>query len=135
MAFWPTSSARNGKARRRRPPGEDITTDDSDLLAVYRQYDAKSATEEPEEPPLFLLAPQRLATLAQRGHLTARTGYYVLKDIMKIICVRHDMDEEMALDEGRTIAIGGEISPVHVTTVELRYAKEAQIVHDVSERS
>ncbi|BCR98805.1 uncharacterized protein AKAW2_40488A [Aspergillus luchuensis] len=94
----------------------------------YQQYAAQETTE---PAPLFLLSPNRFVKLIRKGHLEARAGHYVLKAIMPLICLRRDMGERMDIDGQRVCVIGGEIPPIKVGTVKLRYPPAVQEDHDL----
>ncbi|KAJ5802327.1 Helicase C-terminal [Penicillium pulvis] len=80
--------------------------------------------------PYNLLSPAGLLSLSQNGHLTSQIGFDCLPIILRLTCLCREPGHTMVGDNGATIEIGGDIPPLAVTTVELRYTCTTQVSHD-----
>lgn len=69
-------------------------------------------------------------SLSQNGHLTSQVGFDCLPIILRLTCLCREPGHSMVGDNGATIKIGGDIPPLAVTTVELRYTRTTQVNHD-----
>lgn len=79
-----------------------------------------------DTPSLHLLHPRCLLSLATAGHLSARTGYYVLPVLLQAVCLKRAIGEVLA-DGTR---IGDDIPAVSVETIDVCYPARLQRRHD-----
>ncbi|KAG2413879.1 hypothetical protein HFD88_003069 [Aspergillus terreus] len=77
-----------------------------------------------------LLHPRRFLALAQGGHLSARARVYASPAIMRQIARARKMGSWIDESTPWLGRIGDDISPMQVTTIDLRYLGRLQAQHD-----
>lgn len=108
-------------------PGRTVKGRPDELLAEFENCRDRADLE--QNPPLHLLAPQRLAMLADKGHFSSRCGMHVLPVLLKMICLARCADDDAG---GLVLAktIGDDIPPVRVMTIELKMWDHLQKTHN-----
>ncbi|KAJ5924231.1 Helicase C-terminal [Penicillium verhagenii] len=95
----------------------------------YRLWSAKAQLPE-TGLPYHLLCPSGLIALSKNGHLTSRAGFDCLPIILRLTCLCREPGSTMIGANGVSIEIGGDIPPIAILTVELRYTRTTQVRHD-----
>ncbi|KAL3479986.1 hypothetical protein BJX99DRAFT_254872 [Aspergillus californicus] len=81
----------------------------------------------PEAPILFKSLPIYFVV---KGLLKARSSFYYLPIIMKLICLSRDMGYSISQNDLTFGLICADIPPVKTFTVELRYLKLVRVAHN-----
>ena len=101
----------------------------SDPLEPYTQW---SAVEQLplEGKPYYLLDPRGLVVLARRGKLSTANGFLALPIVLRLSSLTREAGNQMIGPHGTTIVIGDDIPRLHISTVELRYTRYTQDIHN-----
>jgi hypothetical protein len=114
-------AAQSVDANQTEPPSTD--------LVDYRVW--SECTELPTAGlPYHLLSPSGLLSLSRKGHLTSKVGFDCLPIILRLTCLCREPGHAMLGANGVSVVIGGDIPPLAITTVELRYTRTTQVAHD-----
>lgn len=103
----------------------EVSTDLSD----YQMWSAR--TELPSDNrPYHLISPAGLISLSRKGHLTSRVGFDALPILLRLTCLCREPGHTMIGVNGDSVIISGDIPNLAITTVELRYTRTTQVIHD-----
>jgi SNF2 family DNA or RNA helicase len=80
--------------------------------------------------PYHLLAPSGLLALGRKGQLSSQTGFDCLPIILRLTSLCREPGQTMLGAYNVPVVIGGDIPPLAITTVELRYTRVTQVTHD-----
>jgi hypothetical protein len=82
----------------------DEATDDADV-DWYQEYKQSAIMDKlpslPRTDPYRLLQPKAFVSLFRLGRLAPRDAYWALPVIMRLICLRRDMEDPVDCDDNR----------------------------------
>jgi hypothetical protein len=95
-------------------------TQQSTDLEDYRIW--SSTTQLPTTGlPYHLLSPSGHLSLRRKGQLISQVRFDYLPIILRLTCLCREPGHAIVGANGGTVEIGGDIPPLAITTVELRY--------------
>lgn len=68
--------------------------------------------------------------LARRGKLSTANGFLALPIVLRLSSLTREAGNQMIGPHGTTIVIGDDIPRLHISTVELRYTRYTQDIHN-----
>ena len=101
----------------------------SDPLEPYTQWSAVKQLPL-NGKPYHLLDPRGLVVLARRGKLSTASGFLALPIVLRLSSLTREAGNQMIGPHGTTIVIGDDIPRLHISTVELRYTRYTQDIHN-----
>jgi SNF2 family DNA or RNA helicase len=98
-------------------------------LQDYRDWSGK--TDLPAANlPYHLLAPSGLLALGRKGQLSSQVGFDCLPIILRLTSLCREPGQSMLGVYNASVVIGGDIPPLAIANVELRYTRKTQVTHD-----
>lgn len=101
----------------------------ADPLEPYTQWSAVDQLPA-EGKPYFLLDPRGLVVLARRGKLSTASGFLALPIVLRLSSLTRETGNQMIGPHGAVVVIGEDIPRLHISTVELRYTRHTQDIHN-----
>lgn len=128
--LWKTEFSIPADSPQKFPPGVTPSpATASDPLEPYTQWSAVDQLPL-EGKPYYLLDPRGLVVLARRGKLSTVNGFLALPIVLRLSSLTREAGNQMIGPHSTTIVIGEDIPRLHISTVELRYTRYTQDIHN-----